>query len=287
MTVSLMCLLGGNAALSADAVSSVAEKNGMTVLSGKQDMTAQGGFGAALAASDLQDVSAEQLRAFFKSHGIEMSAQQNAQTANDVLAEVIAAQDGQKLPGELMMALQEMLAPEAMADAHAEMPVADVQVGMVDFSQLPNRELTPEELSELVQETGLPPVVIFAALQNTPAASPNLAAAMVEGIGEAPVKIGAEASASAQAQAGQQTAQMQAEIAKSIAAMMQKGLSREEATQLSNQLASVDFAALHTEKQGVLKRIAAVMAGEKLQGNSTGIRNPSRRMPTNRQPNNR
>lgn len=261
MTVSLMSLLGGSAAPTTDALSNAAEKGGLTVLSGKQATPAgQNGFDAVLAANDLQDISAEQLRAFFKAHGIALPAQPSGQeTANDVLANVMAAQDGQKLPGNLMMELQEMLLPEAAMASGTE--AGDL------FAQLPNRELTPEELSELVQETGLPPVVIFAALQNTPAASPNLAAAMVDGAGELPANglMQPQQNAAAQGQATQD-AQMQAEIAKTIAALMQKGLSREEATQLSNQLASVDFSALHMEKTDVLKRIAAVMRGEKLQG---------------------
>lgn len=263
MTVSLMSLLGGNAALSADAVNSAAEKNGMTILSGKQIGAAQSGFDAVLAANELQDISVEDLRAFFTAHGIDMPMQAGGQTANEVLAKVIAAQDGQKLPGDVMMALQEMLSPEAMADVSVD--AASVDASMDVFAQLPQRELTPEELSELVQETGLPPVVIFAALQNTPSASPNLAAAMVEGVGEQAL-TGTQQNAAMQGQAALQNAETQAQIAKSIAAMMQKGLSREEAAQLSNQLASVDFSALHMEKQDVLKRIAAVMGGEKMQG---------------------
>lgn len=266
MTVSLMSLLGGNAALSADAVNSAGEKNGMTVLSGKQDAAAQGGFGAVLAANELQDISAEELRAFFSAHGIDMPAQSGGQTANEVLANVIAAQDGQKLPGDVMMALQEMLSPDALMEMQGGGELVDLSVDADIFAQLPSRELTPEELSELVQETGLPPVVIFATLQNTPAASPNLAAAMVEGVGAQALNGGQQMQMQMQGQAALQNAEMQAEIAKSIASMMQKGLSREEATQLSSQLASVDFSALHMEKQGVLKRIASVMRGEKLQG---------------------
>lgn len=234
MSVALMNLLGGAATLSAEGGSDKA-----SLVSPLQQGAEK--FDAIMAANALKDVSAETLRAFFKSHGVAVPelARDGAQTAGEVLAKVMAMRDGEKLPGELVLALQDMFLP---ADAGLSM-------------QLPARELTPEELSELVQETGLSPVVILALLQDTPAASPNLAVALVDGASD-------EAAQALQSSSGQ----VQADIARMTAAMMQQGLARDEAAQLATQLVAVEAMSRHVDKHALLERAAAVMRGEKLQG---------------------
>lgn len=243
MTVSLMSLLGGNVALTANGGNAAAAD-------AQGSASATAAFESVMADSEQHMISAEELRAFFKAHGAAVPAALNngqPQSAEAVLKQLMVMQDNNKLPANMMMALQEVMG------AADDMLTADAAA----FDGLPQRELTPEELSELVQETGLPPVVILAALQDTPAASPNLAANMGGDVTLDGVKFAGEAA---------QTAQQQADIAKSIADMMQKGLTRKEATELSSQLASVDFTAMNMSKEGVLNRIAAVLRGEKLQG---------------------
>lgn len=236
MTVSLMSLLGGNVALAA---------NGGNAATADAQGNASAAFESVMADSEQHMISAEELRAFFKAHGAAVPAALNngqPQSAEAVLKQLMVMQDNNKLPANMMMALQDVMG------ASDEALTSDLSA----FDSLPQRELTPEELSELVQETGLAPVVILAALQDTPAASPNLAANMGGDATLYGVKFAGEAA--------------QADIAKHIADMMHKGLTRKEATELSNQLASVDFTAMNMSKEGVLNRIAAVLRGEKLQG---------------------
>lgn len=254
MTVSVMSLLGAKVNLSAGNGS---DEAGTVTLTSNGDAA----FETVMAASEQQEVSAEALRAFFKAHGAEVPAglDTKGQTLGEVLAQVMAAQEGQKLPGDLMVALQEVL-PQGVFDA-VEQGVADIRSaeGVDLFSDLPARELTPEELSELVRQTGLSPVVIFAALQNTPAASPNLAHAMVEDMGSA------ELDANLPLPNGK--AHSEAAKAAAIASAATGGAAQtQEATRASNQIAAVDFAAMHDSKRDVLKRIVDVLRGDKAQG---------------------
>lgn len=209
MTVSLMSMLGGRINLSVGG----SEKNEP----GKVELQSNGGdaaFETIMAASEQKEISAQELREFFASQGIDVDVLQHgldgidfmtainqvaaaqAESAainqEDALAQVvaqIAAAQPQiiknpttqvALPSDVAVTVQEILSVNAdlTDNKTAEDTLSDL------IAQLPERELTAEELSSIVQVTGIPPVVIFDALQNTPAASPNLAAAMVDDMGE-------------------------------------------------------------------------------------------------------
>lgn len=246
MTISLMSLLGGSINLSAATGN---EDAGDVAL----DQTSDAAFETIMAAAEMQEVSAEKLRQFFIAHGAEIPASlTNGQpkSAGQVLAQIIAANDGKKLPGDMIVALQEIL-PQNVVGV-VEQSLAKMQ-GVEDadmLAQLPERELTPEELSMLVQETGLPPVVIFAALQETPAASPNLAYAMVEDMGAA------EADANLPLPKDAATAPQPA----------QNALTGEQSRQVADHLARVDFSNMDADRREVLKRIVNVLRGDAAQG---------------------
>ncbi|MBM3617231.1 MAG: hypothetical protein FJX23_01650 [Alphaproteobacteria bacterium] len=185
MTVSLMSMLGGRVNLSAGA----SEKED----AGKVELQSNGGdaaFETIMAASEQKEISAAELRAFFASRGIEVDVVQQAAGGID-----FAALNGQmqKLPSDVAVVVQEFLTGATSlvsADVEGEVAV-DPEAALQDLiSQLPARELTAEELSEIVQATGIEPAVIFDALRNTPAASPNLAAAMVDDMGDAAADAG-------------------------------------------------------------------------------------------------
>lgn len=276
MTVSLMSLLGVNVNLPAGMSS---EEPGAVALTGTGDAA----FNTVMAAAELQNISAEQLRAFFVAHGQEVpAALQNGknQTAGQVLAQMVAAKDGKKLPGGLIVALQNILPQNVMDEVEHTLAAMQQPEGGESadlLAALPQRELTPEELSELVQQTGFPPIVIFAALQDTPAASPNLAHAMVEDMGAAeadanlPLPRGAvpvagetlatpQTAGVAETEAANTTIPAQAQ-AKTLPAQSQSELG----AQVSSQIAAVDFSALDENKRDVIKRIVEVLSGEKAQ----------------------
>lgn len=278
MTVSLMSLLGaGTVTLSANGGKEAGSEapGTVTLLSG-----GDAAFETVMAASERKDVSMERLRAFFMAHGAkvpaELTGEQGAQpqAVDEVLAKIASVINSKKLPGDMLLALQEMLPQDVLESVGQELAVMQAAEGGEWMADLPARELTPEELSELVQETGFPPIVILAALQDTPAASPNLAYAMGEEMGG--VESGGQTQLWRGHAAMQEPAQgrmadaangnVLADNARAIADMMQKGLSRKDATQLSNQLASVDFEAMNTEKRDVLHRIVSILRGEKTQG---------------------
>lgn len=148
--------------------------------------------------SDLlgREISAEQLQGFFfGARGAELKAMLssgNNEQAKVLVTQMLTGDAGKKLPADLAMALQEASPEDMMAalqglvqEEKEAQPVVHSQSLKMLVARLPKRELTPEELSDIVQQTGLQPIVIFTALQNTPMASPNLAAAMVEDMGSA------------------------------------------------------------------------------------------------------
>lgn len=179
MSVSLMNLLGGNLNPSA---SMGLEGPGKPSLGANGEAV----FETVMATEGLKAISAEALQAFFASHGLPMNSKANAvaaEKAQALLAQLNNADAGQNLPGGLL-GLQEVLPAEVVTSIEQALFEMNAELkGLV--AQLPKRELTPEELSEIVQKTGLAPHVVFEALQDTPAASPNLAAAMVEDMGAA------------------------------------------------------------------------------------------------------
>ncbi len=210
MTLSLMNLLGSAPNLSV----------GNADEPGKVVLTANGGdanFEVVMAAEDLKDVSAKELQAFFAAHGLPASMADTLKTQN-LLAQSSKTDQGQKLPGHVLsakqaglpaglvesieqslvqFAAQQRVTTESSLTQEVAIPTVDAEVSVEQsastqasplqdlLAQLPERELTPEELSDIVQKTGLPPYVIFEALQDTPAASPNLASAMVDSMGAA------------------------------------------------------------------------------------------------------
>lgn len=184
MTVSLMSLLGGNVNLSAGVNS---DELGEEALANNGDAA----FETIMSASELQDVSAEDLRQYFVAHGAELpDSLKNTQnkSAGDVLVQLLAANGGKNLPGDMKLALQEVLPQNVVDSVEQAFELSsgvDADALAEVIASLPDRELTAKELSDLVQETGFSPVVIFTALQDTPAASPNLAYAMVEDMGGA------------------------------------------------------------------------------------------------------
>ena len=190
MAVSLMSLLGGSVNLSAGVG---ADEPGKVTLTSEGDAA----FETIMAASELQEISADQLAAYFGGQANMLNDTQKAQ-ALQLINKLGQMQDGQKLPSDMILTLQEVL-PEGMAQVFEQALGEDSKLPGVDsfgelFAQLPKRELTPEELSDIVQKTGLPPVVIFTVLQETPAASPNLAANMVDDMGAAEKLSGYQAS---------------------------------------------------------------------------------------------
>ncbi|MCH2546201.1 MAG: flagellar hook-length control protein FliK [Alphaproteobacteria bacterium] len=283
MTVSLMNMLGG---IVAPAGAKLGDGAGGMILG------SEGGaaFNNAMAATDTQGISIEQLRSFFVTHGAKIPAALNnseGQTATQVLAQMFSAQDGKKLPGDMALALQEILPQEMVATiktaldnlqgtAAAELQ-SDNTINTDLLEQLPQRELTPEELSQLVQETGLPPIVIFAALQDTPAASPNLAFAMVEDMGAAEadanlplprvtpnqaaassaLDTGLKANVGQVADAASKNNDAQQPAAQASAAENKNALG----AQLTSQLAAVDFSAMEQNKRDVIKRMVEVLRG--------------------------
>lgn len=274
MTVLLMNLLGAGANLPADAGSEGLSLPGEGAVA----------FEKIMAAQDIGQLSTAQLQEFFLSRGGEVPAlfkglQQQQQNASPTA--LSAMLNGKKLPGHILTSgLAAMTQGGQTASSSTDVAadagtLDDVMVEIMDvMSQLPQRELTPEELSELVQETGLPPVAIFAALQDTPAASPNLAFAMVDDMGMA------EADANLPLlPATPSMTQSQQQIQPQLGVMAQAGatpVSQQgaEPTQpgddalLAEQPAEMkEFAAFMDEnKLDVLKRITQILRGEKPQG---------------------
>lgn len=203
MSISLMNLLVGGSNTNLGALLTGAE-------TGSAGLTAQQGnaFASIMAAAGEQGITAEQLQQYFLGQNIFMGASPSdgQGKAATFLSQLLQGGGQQNLPAELQLLLQDVATGEVTPELAALMQEAQTVTqgsetgitleaflekvlsgeGEGDlFAQLPNRELTPEELSDIVQKTGFPPAVIFAVLQDTPAASPNLAAAMVENMGEA------------------------------------------------------------------------------------------------------
>lgn len=282
MTVLLMNLLGGGANLPAEAGS-----EGFSLLG----ESASAAFDDIMAAQGMQQVSVAQLQEFFLSRGGEMPAllkglQQQQQNANPTALSAMLS--GKKLPGHILTsglaaisqgaqsgeALNlETSASEVATNVSTEASSLDsVMNEIMDvMSQLPQRELTPEELSELVQQTGLPPVAIFAALQDTPAASPNLAFAMVDdmGVAEADANLPLLPTAQLPAQGqGYVQGQTQAQGYMDAAQATEQALPLTEGEIAMDQpMETAEFASFMDEnKLDVLKRITQILRGEKTQG---------------------
>lgn len=183
MTVSLMTMLGGRVNLTAAPV----EKE-VAVQAELPSDAADTDFETAMASVEPKEISARQLQEFFAAHGVDVDMAEygfagleftalNAQAA--VMMQAKAPQP--KLPSDVAVGVQEVQASQPVAKLDKDsQAVLDALI-----AQLPERELTADELSTIVQATGIEPIVIFDALRNTPAASPNLAAAMVDDMGAA------------------------------------------------------------------------------------------------------
>jgi flagellar hook-length control protein FliK len=250
MTVSLMSLLGGSVNLSAGSGS---DEAGDVTLTSDGDAA----FEVMMAASELQEISAEELRQFFVSHGADMPESlknANNKSAGDVLAQLLASNGGKNLPGDMKLALQEMLPQDVMESveqAFGQMQTVSAGELADVLASLPQRELTAKELSDLVQETGMSPLAIFTALQDTPAASPNLAYAMVEDMG------GAEADANLPLPTYAPDAVADGELA--AYASLQAGAGARKAVPL-------DASTMTDNQFAALKRLAAILNGEQVQG---------------------
>lgn len=159
---------------------------------GKVQLSSNGdpAFATVMAAMEQNTMTAEQMKAFFLSKN--MAATSLNLQSGDLTGTAVAATnltDGQKLPAELLVASQQV----TPAPVGASQQVIDAVSKLLDgadtmsdsakqalIAKFPDRELTPEELSAIVQKTGAEPDAVFVMLQDTTAASPVLAAAMVD-----------------------------------------------------------------------------------------------------------
>lgn len=88
-----------------------------------------------------------------------------------VIAQVLQGGEAAKaIPAEVVLAVQDVV-----AQAMAQMPATPQEALQALVDQLPQRELTEDELSDIVAMTGLPAQMVLTVLQDTPAASPKLA----------------------------------------------------------------------------------------------------------------
>lgn len=214
MAVSLMNLLGGQT-VAATAAGMVAKETNAAENSSQSHEDISGTFEAIISAAGaafvdqetiLQNVAASQkLTVLMPSAKPTLPTQLQSDpvvSPSDLpVQKAVQLSPMQFLPSDVAVGVQEIISDtdkpeETLVDNNQagenflQLPTGNAKILDELIAQLPQRELTAEELSEIVQATHIEPLVIFDALRNTPAASPNLATAMVDDMGVATVDAG-------------------------------------------------------------------------------------------------